>query len=643
MPHTDDVPIDRPPQWSDRIILSAIDWAKVNQAVEREQRNRERYAPVVSVYRWWARRPHSLIGAILDAAREVGKTDSVRVADPFSGGGTTAIEAARRHLPVYAQDLYPWPATGLATGLTAVPSREFERAADQLLASLDSLRKAFRRSDGRELTHVLRVRVGACSECDQPVYQLPHPLISVASRSIAETEAYYGCRACGSVHADSKAKPPNCCPVCDRLYEATKERGISACPHCRGTAVSKSWPCAPEWHPLLVQEAVTERGRLRARLRPAEPGDPVHSPTASLRFPKLQEPILPGLETRRLLNAGFRTWGDLYTARQANVLLTALQHIQALDASDACKNRLALAVIGAAEMPAFLSRWDRYHLKAFEGIANHRYAHTTVVVEMNPLANLGRGTVARRLRAARIASDWVAQEVGTTVRPKRITKITRRVDLRKGVYVATGNSARQGLKGGTVDLVLTDPPYYDDVQYGELARIFHFWLALHQELPPFDEREEAVPNTSRQRGPKAYEDAITECLVESKRTLHPAGRLVLTFHNRKIAAWRALCSALWRSGFAVCALAVARAENDADHSKRGGKGLIHDLVFECAFREEPWLGPPPVFAGASTEEETLLAMGLALVEALRRGTPEILAELFKSELKKAGISNPCIR
>ena len=95
-------------------VLSRIDWESVEKTVFHEQRNREKHTPVVSVYRWWARRPHALMGAVLDAAIKVKGRGSLIISDPFSGGGTVAVESVRRGLPVYAQDLYPWPTNGLA-------------------------------------------------------------------------------------------------------------------------------------------------------------------------------------------------------------------------------------------------------------------------------------------------------------------------------------------------------------------------------------------------------------------------------------------------------------------------------------------------------------------------------------------------
>src|ERR1700704_827215 len=100
-------------------LLSRIDWDSVSRIVAHELHNREIHAPAVSAFRWWARRPHSVMAALLEAAvARFG--ERLTVSDPFSGGGTVAFEAARRGLRTYAQDLYPWATYGLSTALQPV-------------------------------------------------------------------------------------------------------------------------------------------------------------------------------------------------------------------------------------------------------------------------------------------------------------------------------------------------------------------------------------------------------------------------------------------------------------------------------------------------------------------------------------------
>src|SRR5487761_1522880 len=118
-------------------ILERVSWADVNKLARRQQRNREIHAPGISLYRWWARRPHALIGALLDAACV---DDAPVISDPFSGGGTVAMEAARRGLAVYAQDLHPWATAGLATTLDGVDADLLSEGGASLLAGLAELR-----------------------------------------------------------------------------------------------------------------------------------------------------------------------------------------------------------------------------------------------------------------------------------------------------------------------------------------------------------------------------------------------------------------------------------------------------------------------------------------------------------------------
>src|SRR5262252_5086098 len=95
-------------------VLSRVKWAAVNRLTRRQVRNRELYCPPISLFRWWARRPHALVSALLEASR-LKRGDLV--SDPFSGGGTVALEAILRGLNVYAQDVNPWAVWGLRTAL----------------------------------------------------------------------------------------------------------------------------------------------------------------------------------------------------------------------------------------------------------------------------------------------------------------------------------------------------------------------------------------------------------------------------------------------------------------------------------------------------------------------------------------------
>ena len=610
------------------LLLPRVAWDGLREQIRKEIAAREDALPVVSAYRWWARRPGRLFGAILDAA------GPVRVADPFGGAGTIAVEAARRKLPAYVQDLYPWPIFGMATALTPVAPEKFAEAGQNLLSALEPLRKPYIRPDGRELTHILRVRLGRCPGCGKELALFPDPLVSLASRRAGETQAYYGCAACGEIWLGPQASAPQRCPTCRTLLQIRFARGRLRCPLCDySDSASAFLEFPPRWRPVLAQE-VGPGPRPRMILRPVDPMDPVDARPASEVFPELREPIPPGQETNRLRNAGFQTWGDLYTERQAAVLLEGLRALAEMESS--VRDHLALALLGAAEMPAFLTRWERYHPKAIEAMAHHRYAHTLLAVETNLLSPTGRGTLPRRLRALQGAAEWIHRELGADFFARLLPDLSERVRPESGVYLALGSSVRMALKDGAVDLILTDPPYHDDVQYGELARLFHFWLRRYRELPDIDEEEEAVPNRAR-NGRKGYARILERCLLECRRVLHPGGRLVFTFRNRKLQAWQALCNALNRAGFRIHAMATLRTDELRDPTRKGSRSLRHDLILECMGPEAPAPARPYVYAGRSDEERALLAAGLAMAEALRKGQSERLPEIFHKWRRRLGL------
>lgn len=607
-----------------------MNWRGLSRQAAKELSNREIHAPVVSTYRWWARRPHSVMGAILDAAVER-YGEGLAVADPFSGGGTVTFEAARRGLRAYAQDLYPWPARGLACALTPCSADELKLAATQVLEQLAPLRRAYTTPSGTELSHILRVRVATCEGCAKDVFQFPHAMVSVASRSSSNHHAFFGCRSCGAV---SRRKRGIHSFKCDGCGKRNQTEDADGCPHCSATHFRPH-----RWHPVLVQELVASTGsRLRAVLRKAQDGDPVQVEAAAHACEALARPIPMGKETKRLLRSGFACWGDLYSDRQANILRAGLAAVGALDAATSVKDRLAFCLLGAAEMPAFLSRWDRFALKPFEAIANHRYAQTSLVVESNLLSPIGRGTVPRRLEAASSALQWLFD---AQARPPRVVTATAGQRGRKrsewDVLVTTGSSIKQELRDASVDVVLTDPPYFDDVQYGELARLFHVWLSVYDPSIVIDEHAEAVPNSLRGKTASDYRDVIAACLRESRRTLAADGTLILTFHNTKLVAWQALAGAIAKAGFRVTSLATVLAENSADHCKRNVKAMLHDLVIECVDSSQRVAPQPHLQFQPQTEtEKNLAAMGLALADCVRDRRPEQLEAAYRKSLEAIG-------
>jgi len=630
-------------------VIDYVNWSGLDLLVTQQQTNRSAHSPVISLFRWWARRPHSFAGALLDAARIEFGQQSFLVADPFSGGGTVAFEATRRGLPIYAQDLYPWPSAGLATALTAADPDEFKRAVRDLLDALAPFRQGYwttKAAERWETTHIIRVRATACPSCSLRMYLFRDPLVSLASRAVDEACAFLGCASCGAVTKRAKEVKSFSCGTCGVRSITDPLRDDRAaphfcCPHCSEEhLLSALLLQAPEWNPALVREQNLSNNA--SVIRTVEASDAAVNDAADPEAP-LRTEIPNGLETGGLKRSGFSLWSELYTSRQLDIITAALRQVALVDASDAVKQHLRLAVLGSAEMAGYVCRWERYHPKALEAIANHRFSRSTVTVETNLLSTSGRGTLPRRFEAAEKALRWMQAE-GYPVHTSHAKSSSRR-RLVNGALIVTGSSERQLLHTGAARLIFTDPPYHDDLQYGELARLFHAWMAHDGECDEPVETDEAVPNLVRGATTEHYEDKVAACLSESRRALAANGRLVLTFHNKNLKAWSALSQALRRAGFDVVALAVVAAENASDHCKRGKESFICDLVIECCpkhkRRRRAW-NLEVRGATASPERKNLEAIGLALAECVNRGGDDIEA-LFEGHLRRLQVSQILIR
>jgi adenine-specific DNA methylase len=203
--------------------------------------------------------------------------------------------------------------------------------------------------------------------------------------------------------------------------------------------------------------------------------------------------------------------------------------------------------------------------------------------------------------------------------------------------VVNGSSEHIPLASRSVSLVLTDPPYYDAVQYGELSQLFLPWMptvGIARRAGSFDSHSEVVPNRTRRAGLMEYRQRLTRVMSECFRVLRPDGRLILTYHSTQLRAWWALSKAISDAGFFIRALATAETENPTDHAKRGKLACVTDLIIECGTTKPRSVA---VMSGANTSESRELKHIGAAIAQLRGGSYEDLRKRFVQKVGKMRI------
>ena len=125
------------------------------------------------------------------------------------------------------------------------------------------------------------------------------------------------------------------------------------------------------------------------------------------------------------------------------------------------------------------------------------------------------------------------------------------------------------IKDSSIDAVIMDPPYYDNVMYAELSDFFYVWLkrTAGYVFPELfrryltDKDNEAVANLARFKGQKSakalagqdYQERMASIFTECRRVLKPDGIMTLMFTHKATGAWDALTTGLMKAGFAVTA------------------------------------------------------------------------------------------
>jgi len=262
---------------------------------------------------------------------------------------------------------------------------------------------------------------------------------------------------------------------------------------------------------------------------------------------------------------GLKEWRDLFTNRQLLALSSFVRHTRSATSliaeedqklAEAVGAYLAICVDRLADYSSAVCSWHNGREIVRNTFGRFALPMVWDFCEVNPLSD-STGNFLGALEWVSMFIDHALEACSHSERPSvRIESALKK-------------------PAGPIDLVLTDPPYYDAIPYSDLMDFFYVWLrrtlyglspeidqAFREKLSPKWNHEEndgeLIDDESRFGGDKAkskknYEDGMAAAFRTKCDSLTESGRMVIVFANKEVAAWETLISAVIRGGAVVTA------------------------------------------------------------------------------------------
>jgi putative DNA methylase len=628
---------------------------------ERESWRKEIHRPIYHIHKWWAKRLGSVfrgivLGAALPKDSSVSKSfysnpsfEGMSLFDPFMGSGTTIGEAHKLGFTSYGQDINAVAVEAVRVALSKIDRKSLIKTFNNLDNSIGSLIRDFYKtkdSEGRvaDVLYFFWVMQTDCTHCSEAVDLFPSWIMSKNAYPNKKPEIKILCPQCGSIFPELYTSENVTCNNCAHSFspkEGNAKRGSAICNHCKKTfSISKSRkesgtrPKYRQYGKLILN---VDGGK---EYLPVSNDDLAIYKTVSKKLKselKKSKILLPqgsleeGYNTNQAIKYGFHEWKDFFNDRQLLVLsLLQLEISQVKDLQ--IRDALLVLFSGLLE---FNNLFASYKGEG-TGAVRHMFSHHILKPEKLPIeaniwgTNKSSGSFSglfksRLLRAIDYKENPI--EVGSEVDPSMQKRESFSDNIVMGfkngtkpkdgsIYLACGDSAGSGLADKSIDLVITDPPFFDNVHYSELADFFYAW----QKLIPRGFIKEGSTTRAEGEVQDANADDFAKKLgnvfKECHRVLKDDGLLVFSYHHSREEGWRSVAEAILQGGFSVVNAHPVKAEmSGSTPISQSNDPIQLDTLIVCkkaAFANSVIIQPQDVLDIAYTKIERLKENGFKL-------------------------------
>lgn len=548
-----------------------------------------------------------------DAISQLGMIDPI-VLDPTAGGGSIPFESLRLGFPIVANDLNP-VATLIQKATYEFPLKhgrevllEFNRIAKRFLELAEPrfLNIFAPEPEDAQVLGYLWARTIRCPHCEGLVPLSPNWRLApdgTGARMLPENGKGPGDTTRHvrfTIVSKAKEQSPGTVSGGDATCPFDDCRRLIAGDHIKAEA--QAGRMGEQLYTVVFKKKLitghTKAGKPKEKwvrgYRAPRPEDDVSQVVAEALAQKLPdweamdmvptERVPADINDDRPIQYGMPLWRDLFSPRQLLGHGTAVEVFRELIDEEKASGRwnectaAAFCYLSCSldKLRDYNSRMSRWHVNR-EVMVNtfdrHDFAFKWSYAEMAPLI-VGLGYDWAIEQTAKCIGELVAltrPDAGTTASPQGEFNFDGAPAFTPPPVTLTCKSGDclDHIADASIDAVVMDPPYYDNVMYAELSDFFYVWLKrtagyIYPELfrrALTDKENEAVANPAKFKGEKGakalagrdYQQRMAAIFTEMRRVLKPDGIMTLMFTHKATGAWDALTKGLMEAGFAITA------------------------------------------------------------------------------------------
>jgi len=586
-----------------------------------ESFNKHLFRPNTYLHKWWARRSgttfrHILKQLVPDPSKrdyyQSGGLEGVTILDPMIGGGTTLHEAIRLGANVIGYDIDPIPILQARASLSNISISEKENVyrhfEKELSKRIGKYFKTFcptcgRSADLQFTLYGLRKQFGS-----EEVLVVDSLILREESDGTQRTlDEFYPSR---QIHLIGKSWK-----IMTR--EEARKEGING-----KNSDLLSVPFSERYVPMVIAGYCSVHKNF---YKPLGDQDIKLIESAqrwagkNIELPSLDFEIPEGPKSEDLKNRNVRYFFELFFPRQLMYINESLSILATLPPKHILWMSLLLST--SLEFNAALCGYkgvDKRRPGAIRHVfSHHAYSFPYTALENNPLFPRNTSGTLGNLFESRIAAagQWAMAPVERCYSNHKWIKTTILNEIDQGQEASTlsdfsgqrrmflvdqQDSTQLPLPEKSVDFVVTDPPYFNSVQYSDLSHFFRCWLKSF--IPDrsnwhYVAQSSAVAESSENE--EKFGMVLGRIWQECNRVLkRPHGRLIFTYHHWSPNAWAQLTKALKKARFLLNNAFVVHSENPISVHIMNLRALKHDTILVLRPRgprkKEQWPKPEPI-------------------------------------------------